>query len=91
MGDPDAAPGRGGLEERARELLATAGTRVDVRTVAGRLGHGGGGTTTLRVYAAWVSEADQRASTGLLGPPTGAPDGSAGLDRPDRARGAQSL
>ncbi|MEU2703110.1 winged helix-turn-helix domain-containing protein [Micromonospora aurantiaca (nom. illeg.)] len=35
---------------------------VDVRTVAGRLGHGGGGTTTLRVYAAWLSESDQRAA-----------------------------
>ena len=35
----------------ATELL-TAG--VDLRTVAGRLGHGGGGATTLRVYAAWV-------------------------------------
>ncbi len=34
----------------ATELL-TAG--VDLRTVAGRLGHGGGGATTLRVYAAW--------------------------------------
>jgi integrase len=46
----------------ATELI-TAG--VDVRTVAGRLGHGGGGATTLRVYAAWLSEADQRAA-GLL-------------------------
>ena len=27
--------------------------------------HGGGGTTTLRVYAAWVAEADQRAAQGL--------------------------
>ena len=36
-----------------------------MRTVAGRLGHGGGGTTTLRVYAAWVAEADQRAAQGL--------------------------
>jgi hypothetical protein len=35
----------------ATELL-TAG--VDLRTVAGRLVHGGGGATTLRVYAAWV-------------------------------------
>jgi integrase len=35
---------------------------VDLRTVAGRLGHGGGGATTLRVYAAWLSEADQRAA-----------------------------
>ncbi len=43
----------------ATELL-TAG--VDLRTVAGRLGHGGGGATTLRVYAAWVSESDQRAA-----------------------------
>jgi integrase len=43
----------------ATELL-TAG--VDLRTVAGRLGHGGGGATTLRVYAAWVNESDQRAA-----------------------------
>jgi integrase len=43
----------------ATELIAAG---VDVRTVAGRLGHGGGGTTTLRVYAAWVSESDQRAA-----------------------------
>jgi integrase len=43
----------------ATELL-TAG--VDLRTVAGRLGHGGGGATTLRVYAAWVGEADRKAS-----------------------------
>jgi len=47
----------------ATELISAG---VDVRTVAGRLGHGGGGSTTLRVYAAWVSEADQRASSGLL-------------------------
>lgn len=43
----------------ATELL-TAG--VDLRTVAGRLGHAGGGATTLRVYAAWVGEADRRAA-----------------------------
>ena len=48
----------------ATELIAAG---VDVRTVAGRLGHGGGGTTTLRVYAAWVAEADQRAAQGLAG------------------------
>lgn len=47
----------------ATELIA-AGT--DIRTVAGRLGHGSGGTTTLRVYAAWVSESDQRASKNLF-------------------------
>lgn len=39
---------------------------VDVRTVAGRLGHSGGGVTTLRVYAAWLAEVDQRAAGGLL-------------------------
>jgi integrase len=48
----------------ATELIAGG---ADIRTVAGRLGHGGGGTTTLRVYAAWVSEADQRAAN-TLGP-----------------------
>jgi integrase len=47
----------------ATELTAAG---VDVRTVAGRLGHGGGGSTTLKVYAAWVSESDQRASTSLF-------------------------
>jgi integrase len=46
----------------ATELISAG---VDIRTVAGRLGHGGGGTTTLKVYAAWVSEADQRAATAL--------------------------
>ena len=46
----------------ATELL-TAG--VDLRTVAGRLGHGGGGATTLRVYAAWVAESDKRAAETL--------------------------
>jgi integrase len=43
----------------ATELL-TAG--VDLRTVAGRLGHAGGGATTLRVYAAWVSASDRKAA-----------------------------
>lgn len=42
----------------ATELLAAG---VDLRTVAGQLGHAGGGATTLRVYAAWVGEADRRA------------------------------
>lgn len=46
----------------ATELIAAG---VDVRTVAGRLGHSGGGTTTLRVYSAWVAEADQRAAETL--------------------------
>lgn len=43
----------------ATELI-TAG--VDLRTVAGRLGHGNG-ATTLRVYAAWVAAADKQAAT----------------------------
>ena len=34
--DPGAVPGRGGLEERARELLATAGTRRPGRRVLAR-------------------------------------------------------
>jgi integrase len=46
----------------ATELISAG---VDVRTVAGRLGHGGGGTTTLKVYSAWRSEADQRAASSL--------------------------
>jgi integrase len=40
--------------------LLTAG--IDLRTVAGRLGHGGGGATTLRVYAAWVAASDRKAA-----------------------------
>jgi integrase len=43
----------------ATELLAAG---VDLRTVAGRLGHGSGGVTTLRAYAAWVEQADRRAA-----------------------------
>ncbi|WP_219417621.1 tyrosine-type recombinase/integrase [Pseudonocardia nigra] len=54
----------------ATELL-TAG--VDLHTVAGRLGHGGGGATTLRVYAAWVGEADRRAAD-ILGKRMRRPD-----------------
>lgn len=50
------------LRHYSAELIAAG---VDVRTVAGRLGHEGGGTTTLRAYAAWVSEADQRAAGNL--------------------------
>jgi integrase len=46
----------------ATELISAG---IDVRTVAGRLGHGGGGSTTLRVYSAWVAEADQKAAGAL--------------------------
>ena len=48
----------------ATELIAAG---VDVRTVAGRLGHGSGGATTLRIYAAWVDEAGQRAAGTMAG------------------------
>lgn len=56
----------------ATELISGG---VDPRTVAGRLGHGGGGATTLRVYSAWVSEADQRASSTLFSRIPERPDG----------------
>lgn len=46
----------------ATELLSAG---VDLRTVAGRLGHGGGGVTTLRVYAAWHAGADRKAASVL--------------------------
>lgn len=69
----------------ATELISAG---VDVRTVAGRLGHGGGGSTTLPVYAAWVSEADQRASSGLLARlpqrPTNAPGSIGPAERSSR-------
>ncbi|QRP45785.1 site-specific integrase [Amycolatopsis sp. FDAARGOS 1241] len=55
-----------GVETQLKELrhysateLLTSGT--DLRTVAGRLGHGDG-TTTLRHYAAWVGAADEAAA-----------------------------
>jgi integrase len=43
----------------ATQLLAAG---VDLRTVAGRLGHGGGGSTTLRVYAHFLEAPDRRAA-----------------------------
>jgi integrase len=46
----------------ATELVAAG---VELRTIAGRLGHSGGGVTTLRVYSAWMPEADSRAATAL--------------------------
>lgn len=64
----------------ATELIAAG---VDVRTVAGRLGHGGGGTTTLKAYTAWVSEADQRAAKNIGGR---MPERPAQLDPADRAK-----
>jgi hypothetical protein len=61
LGDPDhpaQTPPLLGTE------LITAG--VDLRTVAGRLGHADNGRTTLRYYTAWINEADQRASHTLM-------------------------
>jgi integrase len=55
----------------ATELLTSG---VDLRTVAGRLGHGGG-ATTLKVYAAWVAGADRKAAE-LLGSRMPIPPGS---------------
>ena len=43
----------------ATELLIVG---IDLRTVAGHLGHGGGGATTLRLYAAWVAASDRKAA-----------------------------
>ncbi|NKQ57119.1 tyrosine-type recombinase/integrase [Amycolatopsis sp. K13G38] len=71
------------LRHYAATELLTAG--VDLRTVAGRLGHGGGGATTLRVYAAWQNESDRRAAEilgGRLTRPTPRPNTESG-DRDD--------
>jgi integrase len=46
----------------ASQLLAGG---IDLRNTAARLGHGGGGATTLRHYADPVSEADRRAAAYL--------------------------
>lgn len=58
--------------------------RVDIRTVAGRIGHPGGGVTTLRVYSAWRSEADQRAASSLAGRMPARPGPA--VDRIERAK-----
>ena len=65
----------------ATELIRAG---VDIRTVAGRLGHAEGGTT-LAFYVAWVREADQRACRILmrrLPMPSPSPDASPTADKP---------
>lgn len=56
-----------GLSCRLHDLRHYTATQllsggIDLRTVAGRLGHGGGGSTTLKVYAHWSRPSDQRAA-----------------------------
>lgn len=43
----------------ATQMIANG---VDLRTVAGRLGHSGGGAITLKVYSHWTRPADQHAA-----------------------------
>jgi integrase len=78
----------------ASQLLAGG---IDLRNTAARLGHGGGGATTLRRYADPVSEVDRRAAaylaqltahtaTSTAGPPAGLP----GQTRPQQRSAAPS-
>lgn len=48
----------------ATQMIANG---VDLRTVAGRLGHSGGGSLTLKVYSHWTRPADQHAANILAG------------------------
>jgi integrase len=56
-----------GVRTRLHDLRHYAATQliaggVDVRTVSGRIGHAGGGATTLRVYTHFQAAADRRAA-----------------------------
>jgi integrase len=56
-----------GLQARLHDLRHYAATQliaggVDVRTVSGRIGHAGGGATTLKVYTHFQAAADRRAA-----------------------------
>lgn len=77
-----------------RVLVATTllGDGVDLRTIASRLGHGGGGIVTLRAYARQIKASDQAAANRmgalLAAPRPGVEPGTPGLEveagRPDR-------
>ncbi|WP_311745740.1 tyrosine-type recombinase/integrase [Sphaerisporangium krabiense] len=59
-----------GIRSSLKELRHYSATQllsngIDLRTVAGRLGHAGGGVTTLRFYAQFVRPADQQAAAML--------------------------
>lgn len=47
----------------ATELISAG---ADLSVIAGRLGHGGGGSTTLKVYTVFQSERSQRAAEALI-------------------------
>lgn len=53
------------LRHYAATQMLTRG--IDLRTAAGRLGHGDGGTTTLRVYTHFLRGPDRQASQVLAG------------------------
>lgn len=57
----DIAPPLKNLRHFNATQLWAAG--VDLRTTAGRLGHGDGGATTLKVYADWMPATDRKASS----------------------------
>jgi integrase len=48
---------------RAYNVTELLGAGADVLTVAGRVGHGGGGATTLKYYAAFLATSDRQAVT----------------------------
>jgi integrase len=55
------------LRTRLQDLRHDAATQliaggVDLRTVSGRIGHAGGGATTLRVYTHFLAAADRQAA-----------------------------
>jgi hypothetical protein len=71
---------------KATQILAAS---IDLRTVAGRLGHSGRGSTTLKVYGHWTRPADQQAASIVA---SGLPDGADGrpsaraVDAPAQSR-----